>query len=198
VAAPVRSDVSNDELREVFARLGFVTASDAMMPILRQAHKAALASDLTILIEGDTGTGKQVLAQAIHRLDPKRGSFPFITAHCSTVTETLAESELFGHRRGAFTGAVNHRSGLFQAAHQGTLFLDEVNDLPLCVQPKLLDAIQRHVVRPLGCDRESPINARVIAASNQSLQPLVQQHRFREDLYYYRRCGSARTTWPSW
>ena len=180
----VRPDALNHELRDIFAHLGFVTASDEMIPTLRQAHKAALASDITVLIEGDTGTGKQVLAQAIHRLDPRRAGFPFITAHCSTIHETLAESELFGHRRGAFTGAVTDRPGLFQAANRGTLFLDEINDLPLCVQAKLLDTIQRHVVRPLGSDREFPINTRVVAASNQPLQPLVAQHRFREDLYY--------------
>jgi transcriptional regulator with PAS, ATPase and Fis domain len=177
-------DASNDELRGTFARLGFVTASDAMVPVLRQALKAALASDVTVLLEGETGTGKQVLAQAIHRLDPKRANFPFVTAHCSTINEALAESELFGHRRGAFTGAVAQRPGLFQAANQGTLFLDEVNDLPLCVQPKLLDVIQRHIVRPLGSDREVLVNTRIIAASNQPLQALVVQHRFRSDLYY--------------
>jgi len=184
VTTPVGPTAANHELRDIFARLGFVSASDEMVPTLRQAHKAALATDITVLIEGDTGTGKQVLAQAIHRLDPRRAGFPFITAHCSTINETLAESELFGHRRGAFTGAVTDRPGLFQAANRGTLFLDEINDLPLCVQAKLLDTIQRHVVRPLGSDREFPINTRVVAASNQPLQPLVAKHRFREDLYY--------------
>lgn len=183
-AASICHDASNDELRGTFARLGFVTASDAMVPVLRQALKAASASDVTVLLEGETGTGKQVLAQAIHQLDPKRANFPFVTAHCSTINEALAESELFGHRRGAFTGAVAQRPGLFQSASQGTLFLDEVNDLPLCVQPKLLDVIQRHTVRPLGSDREVLVNTRIIAASNQPLQPLVLQHRFRSDLYY--------------
>jgi transcriptional regulator with GAF, ATPase, and Fis domain len=177
-------DASNDELRETFARHGFVTASDAMAPILRQALKAASASDITILLEGETGTGKQVLARAIHHLDPKRANFPFVIAHCSTINETLAESELFGHRRGAFTGAVEQRQGLFQTADQGTLFLDEVNDLPLGVQPKLLDVIQRSIVRPLGSDQEVSVNTRIIAASNQPLQTLVLQHRFRSDLYY--------------
>jgi len=184
VGGSLRHDPSNDDLRETFARHGFVTASDAIMPVLRQALKAALASDVTILLEGETGTGKQVLAQAIHQLDPKRSSFPFVTAHCSAISETLAESELFGHCRGAFTGAVVQRPGLFQTANQGTLFLDEINDLPLAVQPKLLDVIQRHVVRPFGADREVPVNARIIAASNQPLQPLVVQRRFRSDLYY--------------
>jgi len=179
-----RQGISDESLRATFAQLGFVTASASMIPVLREAFKAASASDITILIEGETGTGKQVLAHAIHQLDPKRSKFPFVTAHCSTITETLAESELFGHRRGAFTGAVTQRLGLFQAASQGTLFLDEINDLPLCVQPKLLDVIQRRIMRPLGSDREGPVTARIIAAANQPLQPLVLQQRFRSDLYY--------------
>jgi len=184
MAGSIRHDLSNDELRETFGQQGFVTASDAMVPILRQALKAASAGDITVLLEGETGTGKQVLAEAIHQLDPKRSQFPFVTAHCSTINETLAESELFGHRRGAFTGAVTERQGLFQTADRGTLMLDEVNDLPLCIQPKLLDVIQRNVVRPLGSDREVPVNTRIIAASNQPLQPLVLERRFRSDLYY--------------
>jgi len=195
MAGSIRHAVSNDELRETFGQQGFVTASDAMVPILRQALKAASAGDITVLLEGETGTGKQVLAQAIHQLDPKRSQFPFVTAHCSTITETLAESELFGHRRGAFTGAVAERQGLFQTADRGTLMLDEVNDLPLCIQPKLLDVIQRSVVRPLGSDREVPVNTRIIAASNQPLQPLVLERRFRPDLYY--RLNVVRLRLPS-
>ncbi len=184
MAVSITRDVSSEVLLGTFARLGFVASSDAMVLVLRQAVKAASASDVTILLEGETGTGKQVLAQAIHQLDPKRASFPFITAHCSTINESLAESELFGHRRGAFTGAITQRWGLFQSANQGTLFLDEVNDLPLCVQPKLLDVIQRHTFRPLGSDNETSVNTRIIAASNQPLQPLVLQNRFRSDLFY--------------
>lgn len=190
-----RHHSSNENLRATFARCGFVTASDAMSPVLRQALKAAWASDITVLLEGETGTGKQVLAQAIHRLDPKRAHFSFITAHCSTINETLAESELFGHCRGAFTGAVAQRLGLFQTADRGTLFLDEVNDLPLFLQPKLLDVIQRSSVRPLGSDREVTVNTRIIAASNQPLESLVLQHRFRSDLYY--RLNVVRLRLPS-
>jgi len=184
VVASIWHDASKTELLGMFARLDFVAASDSMLPVLRQALKAASVSDVTILIEGETGTGKQVLAHAIHQLDPKRSTFPFVTAHCSTINEALAESELFGHRRGAFTGAISQRSGLFQSADRGTLFLDEVNDLPLCVQPKLLDVLQRRAFRPLGSDSEGRVNTRIIAASNQPLQPLVIQNRFRSDLYY--------------
>jgi DNA-binding NtrC family response regulator len=155
-----------------------------MLPILRQAHKAAVVSDITVLLEGETGTGKQVLAQAIHNLDAKRNSFAFITVHCSTITESLAESELFGHQRGAFSGATREREGLFQAAHRGTLFLDDVNDLPLTLQPKLLDVLQRGIVRGVGSDREANINVRVIAAANKPLAQGVRENRFRGDLYH--------------
>jgi len=181
---PLICDNATDSIKQKFAALGFVTASDAALPLLQQAAKAAAVSDVTILLEGETGTGKRVLAQAIHHLDEKRNRFPFVTAHCSTISEGLAESEFFGHHRGAFTGALKDRSGLFQTANCGTLLLDDVNDLPLNIQPKLLDVIQRGVLRPLGSDREIPTNVRIIAASNQPLHPLVIQNRFRSDLYH--------------
>jgi formate hydrogenlyase transcriptional activator len=175
---------TDDDLKRKFLDLGFVTTSDHILPILRQASKAAAVSDVTVLIDGETGTGKQVLARAIHNLDQKRGSFPFVTAHCSTISESIAESELFGHRRGAFTGAFADRPGLFQAAHHGTLFLDDVNDLPMNVQPKLLDVIQRGFLRPIGSDKEIAVDVRIVAASNQPLAPLVAERRFRSDLYH--------------
>lgn len=177
-------DLEGDILRQRFAALGFITGSDALIPILRQAWKAACVSDITVLIEGETGTGKQVLAHAIHQLDQKRHVFPFITVHCGTISAALAESELFGHERGAFSGAVAQRKGLFQTAQMGTLFLDDINDLPLALQPKLLDVVQRRAVRPVGSDREIPIDVRIIAASNQTLAPLVLENRFRPDLYH--------------
>jgi len=155
-----------------------------MMPVLRCAQKAAKVSDVTVLLEGETGTGKQVLAQGIHSLDQKRHSFAFVTVHCSTINEALAESELFGHRRGAFSGAIQDRKGLFQSAQHGTLFLDDVNDLTVNLQPKLLDVIQRATVRPVGSDREISIDVRIIAACNQPLEPLVREGRFRSDLYH--------------
>jgi transcriptional regulator with GAF, ATPase, and Fis domain len=176
--------LQQNELQETFARLGFVTSSSLMLPVLGQARKAAEASDITILVEGETGTGKQVIARAIHELDRKRRAFPFITVHCSTISEALAESELFGHQRGAFSGAVAERKGLFQAANHGTLLLDDVNDLPSHLQPKLLDVVQRGVVRAVGSDRETRIDVRIIAACNQPLEPLVRDGRFRSDLYH--------------
>jgi transcriptional regulator with PAS, ATPase and Fis domain len=136
------------------------------------------------MLEGETGTGKQVLAQAIHLLDQKRRPFPFVTAHCSTINESLAESEFFGHEKGAFSGAAIERKGLFRTAHRGTLFLDDVNDLPAVIQPKLLDVLQRGVVRAVGSDRELAADVRIISACNRPLLPLVQQNRFRADLYH--------------
>lgn len=176
--------LTDDELRRRFDQLGFVTGSDAMLPLLRQAYRAAYVSDITILLEGETGSGKQVLASAIHELDQKRRTSPFVTIHCGTLNDALAESELFGHRQGAFTGAVASRKGLFQSAHRGTLFLDDVNDLPLHIQPKLLDAVQRGAVRHVGCDQETLVDVRIIAASNQLLKPLVEQGRWRADLFH--------------
>jgi transcriptional regulator with PAS, ATPase and Fis domain len=175
---------SSSELRRIFDGLGFVTQSPPMMPLLLRARKAAEVSDINILLEGETGTGKQVLAQAIHHLDRKRGAFPFVTAHCTTINEALAESELFGHRRGAFSGSISDRKGLFQAAQNGTIFLDDINDLAPILQAKLLDVIQRGTVRPVGSDQEVRLNVRIIAAANQPLEPLVREGRFRGDLYH--------------
>jgi transcriptional regulator with GAF, ATPase, and Fis domain len=178
------SVLTNNDIRRSFEELGFVTGSEGLVPLLRQVYKAACVSDITVLLEGETGTGKQILAFAIHCLDQKRRAFPFITMHCGSLSEALAESELFGHLKGAFTGAVTHRKGLFQAADRGTLFLDDVNDLPPHVQAKLLDVLQRRAVRAIGSDRETAVDVRIIAASNQLLKPLVFQNRFRADLYH--------------
>jgi transcriptional regulator with PAS, ATPase and Fis domain len=172
------------ELQATFDELGFVTRSRQMLPILLRARKAAQVSDITVLLEGETGTGKQVLAQGIHSLDQKRRQFSFVTMHCSTISEALAESELFGHQKGSFSGAVSDRKGLFQAAQNGTVLLDDVNDLPMPLQGKLLDVIQRGTVRPVGSDREIRINVRIIAAANQPLEPLVRGGSFRADLYH--------------
>ncbi len=180
----MNSGSSDQELRRTFSELGFITGSNRMTSLLRQAQKAACVSDVTVLVEGETGTGKQVLAQAIHSLDQKRGPFPFVTVHCSTINESLAESELFGHERGSFSGATSERRGLFKAAHHGTLFLDDVNDLPLSLQPKLLDVLQRGTVRAVGSDKETQVNVRIIAAANCPLAPLVRENRFRADLFH--------------
>jgi len=180
----MEEELSAKGLRRVFCELGFVTGSDELLSLLQRARRAAEVSDVTVLIEGETGTGKQVLANAIRLLDNKRSSAAFVTVHCSTISESLAESELFGHQRGAFSGAVSHRKGLFQAAHRGTLFLDDVNDLAPALQAKLLDVLQRGTLRPVGSDAEVSVDVRVIAAANRPLDQAVRDGRFRADLYH--------------
>ncbi|WP_321475601.1 sigma 54-interacting transcriptional regulator [uncultured Paludibaculum sp.] len=179
------AQVNDETLREVFARMGLIsTCGSHMTPLLRQAWKAARISDVPLLVEGETGTGKQVLASAIHELDEKRRRSPFVTVPCGAIPESLAESELFGHARGAYSGAHSARSGLFLSARGGTVFLDDVNDLSPSMQAKLLDVLQRGRVRPIGSDEEIPVDVRVIAAANTALEPMVVEKRFRPDLYY--------------
>jgi transcriptional regulator with PAS, ATPase and Fis domain len=137
-----------------------------------------------VLITGETGTGKELIANAIHRLDNKRRGGPFIAANCSAISSELAESEFFGHRRGAFTGADNNRNGLFRAAEGGVLFLDEISELNESLQAKLLRVLQEKRVLGVGFDREVAIDVRVIAATNRSLEEMMEQGRFREDLYH--------------
>src|SRR5262249_58033586 len=176
--------IDDESLLAQFSSLGLVAGPGPMLAVLRRAWKAAQVSDAALLIEGETGTGKQVLAQAIHKLDRERSRQRFVTVHCGTIQENLAECELFGHQRGAFSGAVGDRKGLFQTAHLGTLFLDDVNDLSLSLQPKLLDVLQRAMVRAVGSDQEVPVDVRIIAACNQPLQLLLRHHLFRSDLLF--------------
>jgi transcriptional regulator with PAS, ATPase and Fis domain len=140
-------------------------------------------SDLPALITGETGTGKELLAHAIHLLDPKRCQGPFIAVNCAALSSTLAESELFGHRRGTFTGAERDRKGLIRAADGGVLFLDEIGDLALDLQPKLLRVLQEYTVLTLGEEEEVSVNVRVVAATNQDLRELTRLHKFRADLF---------------
>jgi DNA-binding NtrC family response regulator len=141
------------------------------------------ASDATVLIEGETGTGKQGAAEALHEEGP-RAAGPFVEVDCGAVPVTLIESELFGHERGAFTGAEAARVGAFEAADGGTLFLDEIGELPLDLQPKLLRVLEQRTVRPLGATQQRPVNVRVVAATNRDLRAEVNAGRFRPDLYY--------------
>ncbi len=139
--------------------------------------------DCSVLIRGETGTGKEVIAQAIHNLSPRRQN-RFVGLNCAAIPGALLESELFGHERGAFTGALSQTTGRFQAADRGTLFLDEIGDLPLELQPKLLRVLQEQQFERLGSTRTIQINVRVIAATNQNLRRMVQEGKFRADLYY--------------
>ena len=139
--------------------------------------------DSAVLIQGETGTGKEVIAQAIHDAGPRRQK-RFVAVNCAAIPATLLESELFGHERGAFTGAVTQTIGRFQTADSGTLFLDEVGDLPLELQPKLLRVLQERQVERLGNGRAMRVDVRIIAATNQDLWKMVQERKFRADLFY--------------
>jgi DNA-binding NtrC family response regulator len=150
---------------------------------VRRAIQVAAHSDAPVLIEGETGTGKEVVARIIHRLGARAG-FPFVPLNCAAIPEPLAESELFGHTRGAFTGAVHERPGALKAADRGTLFLDEIEDLPLSLQAKLLRVVQDHEVRPLGATSGVRVDLRLVAASNRELAAMVESGAFRRDLFY--------------
>lgn len=159
-----------------------VTRSPQMLRLLEQA-KLVAQSDVSVLINGQSGTGKEVLAQAIHRASP-RAKKPFIAINCGALPEQLLESELFGHAKGAFTGAVSSREGLFQAAEGGTLFLDEIGDMPMALQVKLLRVLQERKVRPLGSNRDIDIDVRILSATHRDLPKAMERNEFREDLYY--------------
>jgi len=163
-------------------RESIVTRSPVMLRVLEQARMVS-QSDVSVLIHGQSGTGKEIFAQAIHNASP-RHSAPFIAINCGALPEQLLESELFGHSRGAFTGAVSSREGLFQAAEGGTLFLDEIGDMPLSLQVKLLRVLQERKVRPLGSNRDIDINVRIISATHRDLPKAMARGEFREDLFY--------------
>jgi len=164
-------------------RLGeMVGATESMQQVFALARKIA-PCDVTALITGETGTGKELLARAIHRLSP-RNSGPFVAFSCANLPETLVDDELFGHEKGAFTGAVGVRRGRFESADGGTLFLDEIGDLPLPLQAKLLRVLQERSFERLGSNTSHSINIRLICATHRNLQEMVKQGTFREDLYY--------------
>jgi len=140
-------------------------------------------TDISILLLGESGTGKELVAQTLHK-QSKRHQAPFIPVNCSALPETLLESELFGHKKGAFTDAQTDRKGLFQEAQGGTLFLDEVGEIPIMLQPKLLRALEERSIRPVGGNSEIPVDVRILAATNRDLESAVEEGGFREDLYY--------------
>ena len=160
----------------------FVFEDPLSKAIVSQARQIA-PSDATALIIGETGTGKELIARHVHSLSHRRNG-PFVGVSCAAFSETLAESELFGHERGAFTGALNDKAGWFETAHGGTLFLDEIGDLPLPIQVKLLRVIQEREVVRVGSRRSVPIDVRLLAATHVNLEEAVAAGRFREDLYY--------------
>ena len=163
-------------------RAGIITRSPRMEDLLRQARLVA-DSDASVLIFGESGTGKELLARAIHQAS-RRSTKPFVAVNCGAIPGDLLESELFGHARGAFTGAVQAHKGLFQAADGGTLFLDEIGDMPLPLQVKLLRVLQEGEVRPVGSTQSIPVDVRVVSATHRDLDSERAQGHFREDLFY--------------
>lgn len=183
------------ELREVLQRAlnqslpeqeqwreAIITRSPLMQNVLEQAYRVA-QRDVSVLITGASGTGKELLAKAIHNASP-RATKPFVAINCGALPEHLLESELFGHSKGAFTGAVTEHAGLFREADGGTLFLDEIGDMPVALQVKLLRALQERQIRPVGSAKTMPINVRLLSATHRDLQQAMADGSFREDLYY--------------
>ena len=163
-------------------RAEIITRSRVMEELLEQSYRVA-QRDVSVLITGASGTGKELLAKAIHKASP-RGTKPFVAINCGALPEHLLESELFGHTKGAFTGAVTEHGGLFREADGGTLFLDEIGDMPVSLQVKLLRALQERQIRPVGSSKTIPINVRVLSATHRDLQQAMGDGSFREDLYY--------------
>jgi DNA-binding NtrC family response regulator len=166
------------------AGLGSILGSSpALRTVLDQAARVAVRGEVTVLLRGETGTGKELLARAIHYHSP-RAAQPFVEINCAAIPGTLLESELFGHEKGAFTGATAAKAGLFELAHGGTLFLDEVGNLPLDLQPKLLRALESRAIRRVGGRAERRVDVRIVAATHVDLASAVTRREFREDLFY--------------
>ncbi len=174
-------------------RYGIVGHSEALRRAMRLLLQVA-PTELTVLITGETGTGKELFARALHGLSPRR-RFAFVSLNCAAIPETLLESELFGHVRGAFTGATTDRQGFFEVAHRGTLFLDEIGDMPLSTQAKVLRVLETGEFSPLGSSEVRRVDVRIVAATNRDLEAAVRQGAFRQDLYY--RLNTVRIHLPS-
>jgi formate hydrogenlyase transcriptional activator len=170
------------EGRRAMALSELIGSSHSFTAVLEQVTTVA-PTNCSVLIRGETGTGKEVIARAIHDASPRRQQ-RFVAINCAAIPAALLESELFGHERGAFTGAVTQRTGRFQAAHRGTLFLDEIGELPIDIQPKLLRALQEREFERVGSSQTTRVDVRIVVATNQDLWRMVKHHRFRADLYY--------------
>ena len=170
------------QVRDRYALTGLLTGSGRMAPVLELVRRVA-PTDATVLVQGESGAGKEVIAKAIHHASPRAGG-PFVAINCAALPEALLESELFGHVKGAFTGAAGNKKGLFEEAHGGTLLLDEIGEMPASLQAKLLRTLQSGEIRPVGSTQATTIDARVIAATNRDLAQMMRQGTFREDLFY--------------
>jgi len=181
--AAVRENVIlKKELKNKYRFENIVGSSRSMQNIYHLINKVA-DTDSTILVQGESGTGKELVARALH-FNSKRQHHPFVAVNCSALPENLLESELFGHKKGSFTGAFQDKMGLFEEAEQGTIFLDEINSMALSLQTKLLRVLQERTLRRVGDTKSVPVNVRVVAASNESLSEKTRNGKFREDLYY--------------
>src|SRR5689334_2932315 len=189
-------DLPGDTIVEELSRVdhyGRVLGRSIPMRRVFALLERVASSDATVLIEGETGTGKSALAEAIHQNSPRAGK-PFVVVDCGALPRHLLESELFGHERGAFTGATQTRIGLFESASGGTILLDEIGELPIDLQPKLLRALERRAIRRVGANTEIPIDVRLIAATHRDLRRAINQRTFRSDLWY--RINTVRVTLP--
>ena len=187
VAEPARVELSRGARREALLARSFIfegTFGDNphLLEALEIAEKAA-PTELPVLIDGESGTGKELMAKVIHA-NGSRTDKPFISVNCGAIPENLLESELFGHRKGAFTGASSDRKGKFESAHMGTIFLDEIGELPLAGQVKLLRVLEAHEIQRVGSDETIAVDTRIVAATNRNLRRLSEEGRFREDLFY--------------
>ena len=182
----IRVDLEDEPIRVQVSektRLDGLIGGSVEMRRMYAVLERVAASEAIVLIEGETGTGKEVVARTIHNLS-RRSKGPFVTVDCGSISENLIESELFGHVRGAFSGAVSNRAGLFEEAEGGTIFLDEIGELPAALQPKLLRVLENREVRRVGGNTVKKVDARVVAATNRDLAQSVNDGSFREDLYF--------------
>jgi DNA-binding NtrC family response regulator len=191
-AEAARGDQGREAVEEDLPETEMIGSSPAMVEIYKTVSRAA-PTDASVIVEGETGTGKELVARMIHRFS-RRASQPFVPVDCSSIAPSLLESELFGAMRGAFTGADRDRVGVFEAAHRGTVFLDEIGEIEMNFQLALLRFLEGHEIRPVGASRSKEVDVRVIAATNRDLQRLVDEKKFREDLWY--RLNTVRIVLP--
>ena len=179
----IENKMLKDQLEELNQEFELIGVSNAMQEVKNLIKKVAVNDNVNVLITGESGTGKELVAREIHRLSP-RAKMPFIAVNCSAIPETLLESELFGYEKGAFTGAVSKRDGKFRIANGGTLFFDEIGDMPINMQAKLLRVIQDSEVTPIGSNSSYKVNVRIISATNKNLEEMIKNGGFRDDLFY--------------